>query len=77
MTPDEEALHLNALDQTFPAWRFTVLGGGWWATKVDPPTEKERAEGIHAQIRRDHPHALVSALARQQGILSARRGICV
>ncbi|GLW07360.1 hypothetical protein Misp01_24900 [Microtetraspora sp. NBRC 13810] len=77
MTPEEEALHLGVLDQTFPAWRFTVLDGGWWATKVDPPTEKEKALGIHAQIRRDHPHALVSAIAEQQGIISAQRGIFV
>jgi hypothetical protein len=60
---------LAALQQTYPGWRITVRSGIWWATKVTPPTEQQRDQGLHHQISRPDAVARAAALAQQHGIV--------
>ncbi|MDF5754177.1 hypothetical protein [Spongiactinospora sp. TRM90649] len=72
LTPHERA-HLGVLESTFPGWRFTVLGGVWWATRHDPPTHQQRSNGVRHQIASRGPVDLVEVLFEQLGILSRMR----
>jgi hypothetical protein len=63
-----------ALEQTYPAWRFTRLSnpngtpGGWEAERRAPLTHAQRAAGLLPSLARDDVPGLLVALAVQDEI---------
>ncbi|MFC7382515.1 DUF397 domain-containing protein [Sphaerisporangium rhizosphaerae] len=65
---------IAVLEQTYPAWRirrvFRTDGtpGGWYATRLSPPTHAQRCAGLLPGLARPDAMSLVTALAVQDEI---------
>jgi Anti-sigma regulatory factor (Ser/Thr protein kinase) len=62
---------LSVLRHTYPGWRIRPVRqgkGGWWATRLVPPTPQEREAGVVPSLARADAPSLAQALAVQEDL---------